>query len=213
MMRRRRSDNNGYAIVTVIIIIAFVSILATTLLYVSGMNFQMKAVDYNLKGNFYESEEYLEEVKAQLIILVATAADQAYNEVMLEAAQLRDADSMQAKFNEKYFNYIKSQWASIQTRMDASAGACYNDAADDARWDMHTDQGFMDIKGFHVHYTDSKNYTCYIDTDFRVTAPEIYWPVSEAKTTWDVVGGSTPAPVPETANYSVCVNYRNWVKR
>ena len=47
-MYRKRSNkciklnNSGSAIVTVIVLVAFVSILATTILYVSGMNYYMK---------------------------------------------------------------------------------------------------------------------------------------------------------------------------
>lgn len=199
--------NGGYAMVTVIIVIAFISILATTLLYVSGMNFQMKSVDYHLKENFYESEEFLEAVKAKFVDLASQAADQAYSEVMVEAISLRDSDLMQAKYNEIFFEYIKNHWSDIETVLIADV--CFAvPYTDDQRWDIQIDLGYMNVNGFRVHYTNASNYTSYIDTDFRITAPKINWPVSEAKTDWDAAD-STPKPI---INYSDCVSYTNWNK-
>lgn len=210
-------ENGGYAMVTVIIVITFISILATTLLYVSGMNFQMKSVDYHLKENFYESEEYLEAVKAQFVVLASQAADQAYSEVMTEAALVRDSNTMQKKYNESFFGYIKNHWSadpldSSKPSIEAVLipGVCYAESyTDDQRWEIKIDQGYMNVNGFRVHYTNSSNYTCYIDTDFRITAPKISWPVNEARTTWDA---AVPTPMPPV-DYSDCVNYINWVKR
>lgn len=201
--------NGGYAMVTVIIVIAFISILATTLLYVSGMNFQMKSVDYRLKENFYESEEFLEAVKAKFVDLASQAADQAYSEVMVEAVSLKDSDLMQAKYNERFFEYIKNHWSDIEAVLIADV--CYAEPyTDDQRWDIKIDQGYMNVNGFRVHYTNARNYTSYIDTDFRITAPKINWPVSEAKTTWDTTDDSAYVPTP--INFSDCVSYTNWNK-
>ncbi len=207
-----RLKNDGYAMVTVIIVIAFISILATTLLYVSGMNFQMKSVDYRLKENFYESEEFLEAVKAKFVELASDAADQAYGEVMLEAVKLRDSDSMQARYNEIFFEYIRSHWES-DIEPILIEHVCYAEPSytADQRWDIKSDMGYMNVNGFRVHYTDARNYTSYIDTDFRITAPKINWPVNESKTTWDTADDSAYVPTP--IDYSDCVSYINWVKR
>lgn len=203
--------DEGYAMVTVIIVIAFVSILATTLLYVSGMNYRMKAVDYHLKENFYESEELLERIDAEFVILVSEAADQAYSEVITEAAGLRDSNTMQAKYNEKIFSYIKSEWSARIVPL-LIPDVCDADASltEDQRWVINADQGYMDVNGFHVKYTDSQGYISLIDTSFRITAPRIEWPVQEAKTAWDAADS---LDISNTTNYSECVNYVNWVKR
>lgn len=215
--------NGGYAMVTVIIVIAFISILATTLLYVSGMNFQMKSVDYHLKENFYESEEFLEAVKAEFVDLVSQAADQAYSEVMVEAVSLRDSDMMQKEYNKKFFDYIKNHWSDIEAVLKAERvrvgfkpddmAVIYMDSSytDDQRWDIQIDQGYMNVKGFLVRYTNTSHYTCHIDTDFRITAPKINWPVSQASTSWDTADDSSFVPTP--INFSDCVNYTNWVKK
>lgn len=208
--RKMQLGNKGYAMVTVIIVIAFVSILATTLLYVSGMNYRMKAVDYHLKENFYESEELLERINAEFIILVSEAADHAYSDVMTEAASLRDSDTMQAEYNEKIFSYIKNQWSRIEPLF--TPDVCFADdfLTEDQRWVIDIDQGYMDVNGFHIKYTNSQGYISFIDTGFRITAPKIDWPVQEAKTAWDTADG---ADILNTTNYSECVSYVNWVKR
>lgn len=203
-------QNGGYAMATVIIVIAFISILATTLLYVSGMNFQMKSIDYHLKESFYESEEFLETVKAKFVDLASQAADQAYSEVMIEAVSFRDSNRMQAEFNEKFFEYIKNHWSDIEAVLIADV--CYAESyTEDQRWEIRVDQGYMNVNGFRVHYTNAEKYTSYIDTDFRIVAPKITWPVNAAKTTWDTADDSTYIPTP--INFSDCVNYINWVKR
>lgn len=205
--KRMRTGNKGYAMVTVIIVVAFVSILATTLLYISGINFQMKSVDYHIKENFYEAERPLENIKAKFTILAAEAAQQAYSEVLPEAAVLRDNDMMQKKFNEIFFAYIQNKWDSeIQPWLSAPPD---DECTADHDWDVQVDRGYMDAKGFHVHYT-ANGYVSYIDTDFRITAPKMDWPVQAAKTVWDAADTDL---LPETADYSKCVSYVNWVKR
>ena len=61
---RNKLNNKGSALVTVVIVIAFITILATLILYLSVMNFQMKANDYRTKESFYGAEIPLEEIKS-----------------------------------------------------------------------------------------------------------------------------------------------------
>ncbi len=51
--------NKGVAIITVMITIAFISIIATTLLYISVSNYSMKVANIASKDNFYETDGVL----------------------------------------------------------------------------------------------------------------------------------------------------------
>lgn len=52
-------DNRGAALVSIMIAVAFIAILASSLLYMSYSNFKMKVVNYESKVNFYETERDL----------------------------------------------------------------------------------------------------------------------------------------------------------
>jgi len=69
--------NKGSTMVTVIIVVAFMSILGTIALYISGQNYKMKVIDSSNKRSFYEAEEVVELLKTQLTVDVATAAQRA----------------------------------------------------------------------------------------------------------------------------------------
>ena len=54
--KKQKQNNAGSAIVTVLVVVTFVTILATVLLYISGMKFQMKVADYRTKESFYQAK-------------------------------------------------------------------------------------------------------------------------------------------------------------
>ncbi len=59
-------DNRGAALVSIMIAVAFISILASALLYMSYSNFQMKLVNYQSKVNFYGTEKDMTEVSTAI---------------------------------------------------------------------------------------------------------------------------------------------------
>lgn len=59
-------NNKGAALVSIMITIAFVSIVATTLLMISFNNYQMKVTSAQSKNNFYEAEQNLNIVTAKV---------------------------------------------------------------------------------------------------------------------------------------------------
>lgn len=61
-----RKDNKGAALVSVLIAIAFISILASALLFMSFQNYKIKAVSGFSKNNFYEAESSLNTLTARV---------------------------------------------------------------------------------------------------------------------------------------------------
>lgn len=61
-----RKKNEGAALVSVLIGVLFISILASSLLYMATLNFQMKKMRYTSTDNFYTAEFALEEMLAQI---------------------------------------------------------------------------------------------------------------------------------------------------
>ncbi len=62
----KRWNNKGAALVAVLIGVLFITILASSLLYMSTMNYQMKGMRYQLTDNFYTAEFAIEDMMAQM---------------------------------------------------------------------------------------------------------------------------------------------------
>ena len=75
MKKKWFKDNRGAALISVMIAVAFISILATTLLYMSYSNYKMKVVNYESRANFYGTEHDLTVLSTSIRNEVATASD------------------------------------------------------------------------------------------------------------------------------------------
>jgi len=71
----KKLNNKGAALVSVMIAITFISIVATTLLVISLNNYQMKVVNSQSKSNFYETEQRINVVTAQVRNAIPGAVD------------------------------------------------------------------------------------------------------------------------------------------
>lgn len=70
--KRFLKDNRGAALISIMIAVAFVSILASALLYLSYSNFQMKVANYQSKVNFYGTEKDMTTLSTTIRNEVAT---------------------------------------------------------------------------------------------------------------------------------------------
>ncbi len=103
----KKLNDRGAGIVMVIVAMALVAILASVLMSISLLNFQMKSVEKNAKSNFYATEEALDAIHAGLELVVSEATDAAY----LTSMQTYKLDAITeqyriAKFNADYMGNI-----------------------------------------------------------------------------------------------------------
>ncbi len=208
-------NNTGSAIITVIVVITFISILATTILYMSNMNLFMKTTDLRTKQSFYEGEVALEEIKAALMVVASEACEEAYEEVLLNYA----ATNMETKyvlFQNKFLEVLKTKWQekiadpenpdylavlrefvdaeyknAISLEAVASAGSMAIDSA----------RGCAFVRGVTLTYTDAAGYTTVISTDYLIKVPDMNW------------GLTSESAVRNDVEMSECVQYYNWVKK
>ncbi len=107
-------DNSGSTLVTVVVVVAFLSILATIMLYVSGQNFKTKMIDQKTKASFYEAEEVIELLKTRLVVDVAAASEPAFSRTSMDYIQSGDedirADIYFKNFKEELDDRWKSHW-------------------------------------------------------------------------------------------------------
>lgn len=216
-----RINNKGSAIVSVIVVTAFISILATTILYTTGMNYRIKANDYQNKQTFYKAEQALDELKAALVEDVSAAYAYAYSEVAAEYSQLT-AEKRAAEYNKAFAEYLGKLWkqgenehVKIEDNNYAKALEKYFEDHTHLDADKYLDTtdtenpvsfgepdpttGQMEIKNVTVKYAEN-GYITYIRTNIQLNAPKYNWNESA-----DPYGDGV-------LRMSDCVVYTGWTK-
>ncbi len=122
--KMRKLNNDGAALILAIMIVMFITILTTLLLYVAGINYQMKTTDYNTKVSFYGAEIPLEELKRQLAVDTAKASENAYEYVLKNFGALNNPDARSAAFQTMFFDELEGIWN------DRMSGGSWIDAMD-----------------------------------------------------------------------------------
>ena len=206
-------NNRGSAIVTVLIVIIFVSILATTILYLAGRNVKMKATDRDIKESFYETEKTMEEIKAGLVRVASESFEEAFVKVMAEYASY-NAAGRKSLFCETFSDAFINNWRTLsngcadlvtdvsavtQTPVPIPSGSSGLDESE-------KESGILYIRGVEVRDTLDR-YTTVIRTDFAIVCPDISFDVN-----YDTSVPDAPAGEP-SANANDCVKYINWEKR
>lgn len=232
-VKQRKRNNAGSAMVTVLVVITFMTILATVMLYLSGMNFQMKATDFRTKESFYEAETPVEELRAQLVKDVEIAFAKAYTATVSEFSGMGDAATRESNFRQHFCDEMNTiweercgteipdpsnptnrvfKWKTGITNVVQSVGAdAFLDIAVTPSFGFDTSEpGLVILRGVTITYDSPQYYTSIITTDFCITIPRINW-----SGTFDPAPVGTPAPDATyfNGNFSSCVKYMNWIKQ
>lgn len=238
--RIKRLNDEGSALLTVVLVVTFLTVLATILMYISGLNFQIKQQDYQNKKNFYTGEEALEEIKASLMLDVSNAALLANEDLAADYASIGSEDLRMSEYNTYFVQHLQELWdAKLATYGSwENLMRSYLHYADPADYELRVDydtydtnhdgvlsssevltvnemNGSVIVKGFGIKYTNPDNrLTTMIMTDFRVTAPAIDWSANASRTEWKS-GVDTAAALEEGMELVTptdSVIYTNWVK-
>lgn len=241
MVRRlfeRKMNNRGSALLTVVLLVAFLTILATTLLYVSGTNMQIKQADYQNKASFYSGEEALEEIRANLMEDASKAALLAYNDVMMRYETLPDGDYRKVEYYSAFVTNLQEVWVSTdpvapgvddwwQILDNRYTGGAYpaaytldvkSGSTSAQVLELHPTEGYIRIKGIQMIYVDpNTGRATIISTDLDVCAPEIDWYANQSKKSLPGVDAADAERAAArnsktTVDVSKCVKYANWKK-
>ncbi len=112
MMKRfklKKLNNEGAALILAMVIVLFITVLTSLLLYVSGVNYEMKTTEYRTKVSFYGAEIPLEELKVQLAEDTSKATKAAYKHVMANYS-LFSAGQRQSEFETTFYEEIEKIW-------------------------------------------------------------------------------------------------------
>lgn len=224
-----KMNNRGSALLTVILVVGFLTILATTLLYITGMEFQTKQADYQNKRNFYTGETALEEIRAKLMDDASEAALLAYDEVSKNYIALGSKENRKLEYNTVFVAKIQENlipadagpdyWKTIlAARLNPGVGdpPPYKLDFDDSIYAVvpNAAEGYIRIKGIKMTYIDpDTKLATILSTDLDICAPEIDWSAEgalqmlEEDVTWEMAAESRT-----TVDASKCVKYANWKK-
>ena len=110
----QKADNKGSAMVIVIIAMAFIGILASVLMYMSLLNYQMKANNLKAKDNFYSAETVLDEIRMHMGEQVSTSLGDAYRGILLNYDDTTAAEK-ETKLRYYFLNSMQKQYKSTDS--------------------------------------------------------------------------------------------------
>lgn len=106
----KQTDNKGSAMVVVIIAMAFIGILASVLMYMSLLNYQMKVNNLKAKDNFYSAETVLDEIRTAMGEQVSGSIGSAY-ELVLKNYEATSAAEKQNKLRYYFLKDMQDHYA------------------------------------------------------------------------------------------------------
>ncbi len=231
-LKSLKMNNSGAAMVNMIIVVLFVTILATTLLYISGMNFQIKQTDYRNTVSFYQGETNLERFKEEFMVNASDASLRAYNSTMREYVSLGSGDARKWQYYQNFIDEIKAEWddktsgdwetwlrgkmlGGSTLELDMSLDTDHDGKlSTDEIITVDADRGYVIVQNVKVTYTNTEGYTSIITTDFYVAAPPFNWTVDASNTGALATDADKLAAMEkEEINISECVQYVEWQKQ
>lgn len=214
--KRFKLNNRGSAIVTVIVVTIFITIVATTMLFISGRNYIMKQTDYQNTRSFYSAEETLDKLKELLVPEVDKAFDVAYRDMMRNYAKYSSENERLRYYVDSFTTELDKEWAkklSLSGTPLATVRKFMEDqgVSPDMTKLITNVGGFQIvsidnknrfvIKGVEVYYVDDRGFSSYLTTDIALTPPDYK------------ADSAAPDPtVPDKMNMSEYVIYVNWKK-
>lgn len=212
-------DDRGASLVTVIIIATFVMVLATILIYLSSMNFQMKQTQQRNNQSLYQAENALDKIRELLLIDVSFACQEAYNQVMPIYVTV-NADTRKANYEKYFVKNMSKIWIERMEQLSAKDNqetiiAMLSDNSISntitimsvGDWEYDEAIGEAVLKGVHIRFSKD-GFTTYLTTDYVIKAPEIDWSI-ESFMPWTNVPETLEDNYLEIADY---VLYDNWKK-
>lgn len=192
----RKRRNRGSSIVIVIIAMAMIGILATTLLWMSYINYKIKVNDIRNKNSFYSAEMVMEQIVAGLQKEASDSVAVAYQEVLSNWDDLQSESNRYSSFASTYLDTL------VKHLRDADKGDGYYkrdilkgyvdttvwDHVNQTAWDNGTDEtdeakkkppvmelvngNSLILRNVFVSYMDEDRLSI-VSTDLRLDVPEI----------------------------------------
>ena len=151
-------NNSGSTMMIVMVAVALIAVLATILMSMSYMNYNMKVTELNSKKNFYTAEIVLDQINVGLQKEISDSLEDAYVRSM-QRYTLDDDTTRNTNFANYYIGELTSR---LRT---ASLDSEYQIAPIDTDGDGTYDCGL-------VHYLDTALQTAYANGDLIISSSE-----------------------------------------
>lgn len=226
----KRLDDRGAAIVTVIVVSAFITIIATTLLYIASRNYISKQTDYQNKISFYQAEEVLDKLKAYLADDVNAAFEYAYADTLANCLDHKGTPNVDNYYAKSYTDKLKKIWSERElAAVPADAGTTkltqavrnfmYDKLIEEGmtaadagelvaciksveRYDVPPAKDKFIIVGVKAAYEPVNGYSTYIYADIGLELPDFY--------VQNMTEASSSNYAGKVVDITECVKYMNW---
>lgn len=169
---KQRLDNKGAALVTILIGVTFMTIIASSLVYMAYMNYLTKSMRYSSTDNFYTDEFALDELSTSLQQVAADATSMVGARNAVENS-VRRSDFTLVEVNDRREGYydndkvraliqVASQEASI------SVNCAYEDPT---QYNLIVDDDYIKLCGVMITATTPEGYQSTITSDVTVYFP------------------------------------------
>lgn len=233
IVKRHKLNNEGAALLSVIVVAAFITVLATTMLYITSMNYQMKQTDYQNKKSFYKAEEALDVLRAELTTDMSKAFSYAYQEVMVQYAYL-ESDTRQAAFNGAFLDYLNKKWSDRKVDRERNGQSLLDELKTivsseyaSSEYEKYfiapelgeaeialvcdRDNGRFVIQNVRVRYAE-KGYSSFICTDIAFCVPDLDLEHSGSNNNAWVKPAPAAEPEREAVVLSDYIIFMNWTR-
>lgn len=167
--RRKLLDNKGAALVTILIAVTFMTIMASSLMYMAYMNYLTKSMRYSATDNFYTDEFALDDLATTLQETAAkeSTIDDARNAV-LAAVGDRSVGGYRAYTNDDVAALmgVASQEATISVNcaLEDLAGNLTEDS-------LIVEDDYIKLRGVRITATTPEGYQSTITSDVTISFP------------------------------------------
>lgn len=167
-MRRERLDNKGAALVTILIAVTFMTIMASSLMYMAYMNYLTKSMRYSSTDNFYTDEFALDELSTAL---QQTAA----NESTMAAARQAILNGVGKTSRNGHNAYTESDVASLiqvaSQEASISVNCAYMQGGSLTEDSLEEGTDYIKLRGVMITATTPEGYQSTITSDIIISFP------------------------------------------
>ncbi len=168
-IRRKLLDNKGAALVTILIAVTFMTIMASSLMYMAYMNYLTKSMRYSATDNFYTDEFALDDLSTTLQQIAAreSTIDNARNAIKAAVGE-RYVGSFRAYTNDDVAALIgvASQEATISVNcaLEDTSGNLTEDS-------LIVNDEYIKLRGVRITATTPEGYKSTITSDITISFP------------------------------------------
>lgn len=174
-MRWKRLDNKGAALVTILIAVTFMTIMATSLMYMAYMNYLTKSMRYSSTDNFYTDEFALDDLSTSLQQVAANPAnadiDDAKNAVLTAVGATGMHDVSDAYGTRREGNYTDDDVKALITVAGQEATISVNCAPSVSGNNLVVGNDYIKLCGVMITATTNEGYKSTITSDITMSFP------------------------------------------